>query len=308
MLSSVPANLLPDSLGSIEPQDFARLSALIADRCGIQLPASKRPMVEARLRKRLLQLGIPSFAEYVRLLSDPVRREPELVPLTDALTTNKTDFLREPAHFTLLEQTILPQLYAAGIGHRKPLRVWSAAASTGEEPYTLAMVLDNWGRSQRLFDFSVLGTDISTRVLAHARQATYDDTAIAPLPENWRRHYLLRARGAEAPAPFRIAPEIRARVRFGQLNLMDADYGLPCEYHIIFCRNVMIYFNRDTQAEVARKLTANLADGGYLFVGHSESLQNFDLPLRAIAPSAYQFTGSLPGSAPASRTLFRGQP
>ncbi len=252
-------------------------------------------MVEARLRKRLLHLGLSSFPEYWRLLFDPAHQATELVPLTDTLTTNKTDFLREPAHFALLEQTVLPALYAAGIGRRTPLRVWSAAASTGEEPYTLAMVLSQWGRSQRSFDFSILGTDISTRVLARAREGTYDEAAIAPLSESWRRAYLLRARLDSAPAPFRIAPELRARVRFGQLNLMDADYALPYRCHIIFCRNVMIYFNRPTQAEVTRKLTENLVPGGYLFVGHSESLQSLDLPLAALAPSAYQWGTLRPG-------------
>ncbi len=278
-----------ENLSQIAPADFARLRALIEDRCGIQLPDTKRPMVEARLRKRLLQLGLASFSDYWRLLFDPAHRATELVPLTDALTTNKTDFLREPAHFALLEQTVLPALYASGIGRQTPMRVWSAASSTGEEPYTLAMVLSQWGRSQRSLDFSVLGTDISTRVLARAREGTYDEAAVAPLSESWRRAYLLRARGASSPAPFRIAPELRARVRFGQLNLMDADYGLPHRYHIIFCRNVMIYFNRQTQAEVTRKLTENLVPGGYLFVGHSESLQSLDLPLTALAPSAYQW-------------------
>jgi chemotaxis protein methyltransferase CheR len=286
------AAISTDTLTSIVPADFARLSALVQDRCGIQLPETKRPMVEARLRKRLLQLGLNSFSDYWRLLFHPVHQAAELVPLTDALTTNKTDFLREPAHFALLEKTVLPALYAAGLGRRKPLRVWSAAASTGEEPYTLGMVLSEWGRTERFFDFSVLGTDISTQVLAQARQGTYSEAAIAPLPEAWRRAYLLRARTASAPAPFRIAPELRARVRFGQLNLMDDDYALPHRYAIIFCRNVMIYFNRKTQADVIRKLTHNLIPGGYLFVGHSESLQSHDLPLVTVAPSAYQW-GSL---------------
>jgi chemotaxis protein methyltransferase CheR len=284
-------SVLGPDLAPIAPADFSRLRALIEERCGIQLPDSKRPMVEARLRKRLLLLGLSSFADYWRLLFDPARQGSELVPLTDALTTNKTDFLREPNHFVLLEQTVLPALYAAGIGRRTPVRVWSAAASTGEEPYTLAMVLAQWGRTQRSFDFSILGTDISTRVLARARAATYTEADIAPLPEEWRRAYLLRARTATAPAPFRIAPELRARVQFGQLNLMDADYGMAEPFHIIFCRNVLIYFNRETQAEVARKLTHHLVPSGYLFVGHSESLQHHDPSLTPLAPSAYRYQG-----------------
>ncbi len=287
--AATPELPLGPELAPIAPADFARLRTLIEDRCGIQLPDSKRPMVEARLRKRLLQLGLASFADYWQLLFDPARQASEFVPLTDALTTNKTDFLREPNHFALLEKSVLPTLYAAGVGRRTPLRVWSAASSTGEEPYTLAMVLAQWGRTQRSFDFTVLGTDISTRVLAHARAATYSEADIAPLPEAWRRAHLLRARAATAPAPFRIAPELRARVQYGQLNLMDADYGLHEPFHIIFCRNVLIYFNRETQAEVARKLTQNLVPSGYLFVGHSESLQNHGADLSPIAPSAYRY-------------------
>ena len=292
--SAAPA--LGHELSPIAPADFARLRTLIEDRCGIQLPDSKRPMVEARLRKRLLQLGLSSFSDYWQLLFDPARQASELVPLTDTLTTNKTDFLREPAHFSLLEQSVLPALYAAGIGRRIPLRVWSAASSTGEEPYTLAMVLAEWGRTQRSFDFTILGTDISTRVLAQARAATYGEPDIAPLSEDWRRAYLLRAQSTNAPAPFRIAPELRARVQFAQLNLMDADYGLPQPFHIIFCRNVLIYFNRETQQDVARKLTANLVPSGYLFVGHSESLQNYDAALSPIAPSAYRYENRVEGA------------
>lgn len=286
---------------AIAPADFARLSALIEQRCGIQLPETKRLMVEARLRKRLQQLGLRSFSDYWSLLADAQRRETEMGPLTDALTTNKTDFLREPAHFQILENTVLPHLYSAGIGSRTPLRLWSAASSTGEEPYTLAMVLDQWGRSRRPFEFSILGTDISTRVLAQARQATYQPNVIAPLPEAWRQAYLLRARGPAAPAPYRISPTLRARVRFGQLNLMDPDYGLPEKVHIIFCRNVLIYFNRQTQLEVVRKLTRNLLPGGYLFVGHSESLHAADLPLTALAPSVYQHQAAAAGGEAVSR-------
>jgi chemotaxis protein methyltransferase CheR len=300
-MSSPSDSLAGASPAGIAPADFARLSALIEQRCGIQLPESKRVMVEARLRKRLQQLGLRSFSDYWSLLADVQRRDSEMGPLTDALTTNKTDFLREPAHFQILEHTILPHLYSAGIGSRTPLRLWSAASSTGEEPYTLAMVLDQWGRSRRPFEFSILGTDISTRVLAQARQATYQSNVIAPLPEAWRQAYLLRARGPAAPAPFRISPALRARVRFGQLNLMDPDYGLPEKVHIIFCRNVLIYFNRQTQLAVARKLARHLLPGGYLFVGHSESLHAADLPLTALAPSVYQHQPASAGLPAASR-------
>ena len=286
---SLPRHLTTGIVSSgIAPADFARLSALMEKRCGIQLPESKRVMVEARLRKRLQQLGINSFADYWRLLAEGPRRESELVSLTDVLTTNKTDFLREPAHFALLEQTILPHLYEAGVGARTPLRVWSAAASTGEEPYTLSMLLDHWGRSRRPFEYSILGTDISTRVLAQARLGAYQEKTIEALPESWRQSYLLRARGPAAPAPYRITPSLRARVRFGHLNLMDPDYHLPDRYHIIFCRNVLIYFNRQTQAAVARKLIQRLVPGGYLVVGHSESLQAADYPLTTLVPSVYR--------------------
>jgi chemotaxis protein methyltransferase CheR len=272
----------------IAPAEFARLSALMQQRCGIQLPESKRVMVETRLRKRLQQLGIDSFAAYWRRLTDARHRETELVALTDVLTTNKTEFLREGAHFTLLGESVLPHLYQTGAGVRTPLRVWSAASSTGEEPYTLAMLLDQWGRSRRPFEYSILGTDISTRVLEQARLGAYQERAIAALPESWRQSYLLRARGSSAPAPYRINAALRARVQFGYLNLMDDDYRLPDRYHIIFCRNVLIYFNRPTQAAVIGKLIEWLVPGGYRFVGHSESLQGSDFPLATLVPSVYR--------------------
>ena len=197
-------------------------------------------------------------------------------------------FLREAAHFTLLGESVLPHLYQTGAGVRTPLRVWSAASSTGEEPYTLAMLLDQWGRSRRPFEYSILGTDISTSVLEQARLGAYQERAIAALPESWRQSYLLRARGSSAPAPYRINAALRARVQFGYLNLMDDDYRLPDRYHIIFCRNVLIYFNRPTQAAVISKLIERLVPGGYLFVGHSESLQGSDFPLATLVPSVYR--------------------
>ncbi|MCX6625362.1 MAG: chemotaxis protein CheR [Acidobacteria bacterium] len=204
----------------------------------------------------------------------------------DVITTNKTDFFREAGHFEYLVSKALPDLAARRGVMRKSL-VWSAGCSTGEEPYTLAMVLSEYSQECSGFRFSILATDICTAVLAKAATGIFNSELVKPVPQNLRRKYFMRSRNPESDL-LRVVPEVRALVEFRRVNFMDSDFGLDEQPEIIFCRNVIIYFDRPTQVRILDKLTCQLAPGGYFFAGHSESLQGMDLPLVPVAPSVYR--------------------
>jgi len=270
----------------LSERDFHKLTDLIYRACGIHLGPAKKTMVELRLRRRLEALQMASFREYQEYLMGR-GGDQELTALIDVITTNKTDFYREPGHFDFLTRVVLPSL-AAGSG--RPLQVWSAGCSSGEEPYTLAMVLTEYAGQRSGYQFSILATDISTRVLDKARRGIYEMGTIAPIPAEAKRKYLLKSRDRDKPRT-RVAPEIRARVEFQRLNLMDADFGLAHPMDVIFCRNVVIYFDKTTQEQLIQKFARNLHPNGYLFMGHSETLHGFDVPLAQVAPTVYRKIG-----------------
>ncbi len=272
---------------ALSARDFERLSSFVYSECGIRLPPEKRTMLEGRIRKRLRSLGIGSCSEYTAYLFGP--DGPSEVPLLiDVVTTNKTDFFREPRHFEYLAAMALPELMRLQEpDSSRPLLAWSAGCSTGEEPYTLAMVLSEHAARFGGLRFRLLATDISTRVLEHAARAIYPAEAIAPVPGALRSKYLLRSRNTEMPQ-FRIAPELRALVEFRRLNLMDRDFGIQEAMDVVFCRNVIIYFDRRTQAGLLERLCGQLRPGGYLFLGHSETLTGLDLPLAPVGPTVYR--------------------
>jgi len=269
--------------------DFDRLRNLIYDESGINLSSDKKTMLEIRLKRRLRSLDIASFEEYCDHLFGFEGKENELVHLIDVITTNKTDFFREAGHFDYLVSKALPDL-AAQNGVTRTSLVWSAGCSTGEEPYTLAMVLSEYSQECPGFRFSVLATDISTAVLAKAAAGIFKSEVVRPVPQNLRRKYFMRSRNPEADL-LRVVPEVRALIQFRRVNFMDADFGLAEPPEIIFCRNVIIYFDRPTQLRLLEKLTRQLAPGGYFFAGHSESLQGMDLPLDPVAPAVYRKCG-----------------
>jgi len=271
---------------SLSAHDFERLCALIYDTCGIHLGPEKKTMLEIRLKRRLRDLETSSIAAYCDYLFGPGGKANELVHLIDAVTTNKTDFFRESGHFDYLVAKALPELAARNGAARRSL-VWSAGCSSGEEPYTLAIVLSEYGQTCPGFRFQILATDICTKVLSKASLAVYKADTIAPIPVPLRRKYFLRSRDPESGL-HRVAPELRALVEFRRLNFMDADFGLPEMAEIIFCRNVIIYFDRPTQARLLARLCRQLAPGGYFFAGHSESLQGMDLPLEPVGTSIYR--------------------
>ncbi|MDX2150383.1 MAG: CheR family methyltransferase [Bryobacteraceae bacterium] len=269
---------------SLSQRDFFRFQRLIAGECGISVPLAKRFMLETRIRRRMAALNLGSFSDYCDLIFGPRGREEELEPLIDAVTVNKTDFFREPAHFELLTRRLVPLLTERfNLGGRRSLRVWSAASSTGEEPYTLAMVLAELANPP----FEIEATDICYRVLELARRAVYDEGTVAAIPEELRRKYLLRGRPPKEGL-FRVAPHLRQRVRFRRLNLLADDYQFDHPKDIVLCRNVLIYFERATQFTVLQHIVGTLERGGFLLMGHSESLLGLDLPVTQVAPTVYE--------------------
>jgi len=274
---------------ALATRDFNRLRELIYTESGIHLSAEKRTMLEIRIKRRLRTLNIPSYTDYCNYVFDPAGRESELVQLIDCVTTNKTDFFRESGHFDFLVAKALPEL--AERNRAKKVLAWSAGCSSGEEPYTLAMVLAEYARTHPGLQYSILATDICTEVLEKARRGIFKQEVAAPVPQELRRRYFMRSRDRASPL-LRVVPELRSQVEFRRLNFMDTDFGLSEPMHLIFCRNVIIYFDRATQTRILEKLTGHLAPGGFFFAGHSESLQGMALPLVAVGQSVYRKVAS----------------
>lgn len=269
-------------------RDFCRLSEFIHNQCGIKMPPAKKTMLEGRLRKRLKALGIDSFDRYCEYLFNSRGAETEFVHMINVVTTNKTDFFREPDHFDYLMRRVLPELISLrGLGGSRRLNVWSAGCSTGEEPYTLAMVLSEFAETHPGFRFSILATDISTAVLEKAAVGIYEHERVHPVPMTLRKKYLLKSKSKEREM-VRIAPELRPLVHFERLNFMDTEYDIKEPIGVVFCRNVIIYFDRPTQEKILNRLSQHLITGGYLFVGHSETLHGMDLPLLQTATTVHR--------------------
>jgi chemotaxis protein methyltransferase CheR len=266
-------------------REFMLLREFIQTKCGIKMPPVKKIMLEARLQKRLRSLGITSFREYLEHLFESPAGKEELVRMIDSVTTNKTDFFREPAHFTYLAENILPEFMRTGEG--RPFMVWSAGCSSGEEPYTLAMVLSGFREGHPGFRFSILATDISTKVLEKAQLGVYDQERMAPVPSALKQKCVMRGKD-RSRGLVRIVPELRSLVRFQRMNLMDDHCVLSEPADVIFCRNVIIYFERATQERLLARLCRSLKLGGYLFLGHSETMHGFDLPLVRVVSTVYR--------------------
>lgn len=275
-------------------RDFRRLSTFITRECGIKMPDSKKTMVEARLRKRLRALDIGSFKTYCEYLFSDEGMKGEVFHMLDMVTTNKTDFFREPVHYEYLTGSVMPGLIERQ-GTVREFKIWSAGCSTGEEPYTLAMVLNEFKNKRRKevdgFRFNILATDISIRALKAASMAVYREEKIEPVPVEMRKRYLLRSRDRERKM-VKIVPELRAYVKFRRLNFMEDDFkGIPKKLDVIFFRNVLIYFKRETQEAILKRFTRHLRTGGVLFVGHSETLTGLNIPsLQQERPTVYRKT------------------
>jgi len=267
--------------------DFGRIARLVESEAGIKMPPGKRLMVEGRLRKRMRALGIPTFADYCNMLFKQGGLDHELTYLINAVTTNKTVFFREPEHFDFLTSDMVPNLIKQRSERNPLLKLWSAAASTGAEAYTLSMVLRDLMLARRDFRFAILGTDISTQVLAQGQRAVYPAEMIAPVPAALQERYVLHARKPGLRPEVRMAPEIRRHVQFQHLNLMDTTYPFDRDVDVIFLRNVLIYFEKSDQATVVGRLVGHLRPGGYLVLGHSESMIGTSLSVRQVAPAVF---------------------
>ena len=280
--------IAPATSDNLSSRDFRRLADFIQNYSGIRMPPVKKTMVEGRLRRRVRALGLESLEDYCHHLFEGGGLDKELVDLINAVATNKTDFFREPQHFHLLAGKVLPDWAegASRLGLDRPLKVWSAASSIGAEPYTLAMILDDFAHRNRGFHFDILGTDISTDALEKARLAIYQRDMIEPVPSEWQRRYFMRSRDP-VQATVRLVPRIRQAVHFGRLNLMNEAYPVEDGQDIIFCRNILIYFEKSVQQAVLQRLCGHLRPGGLLFVSHTETVNGMDLPLRQVAVSVF---------------------
>jgi chemotaxis protein methyltransferase CheR len=268
----------------LSKRNFDALSRYIYDYSGIKMPITKITMLEGRLRRRLRATGIATLDAYCDYLFKQNGLSTESTYLIDAVTTNKTDFFREPKHFEYVERVVLPEMLAAG--HRN-LRVWSSACSTGAEPYTIAMILQEFASANREVDYRILATDLSTDVLEAAKRGVYARDMIAPVPKSVQQKYVMVAR-ERGRTDVRISPRLRAKVGFARLNLMDDSYPVGDPMHMVFCRNVLIYFDKATQAKVLTRLCDCLMTGGYLFVGHSESVTGMPLPVKQVANTVFR--------------------
>lgn len=266
--------------------EFNKLSVFILHNYGIKLSVAKKTMLEGRLQKRLRALNINSIKDYCEYVFSREGQQLEVPHMIDVVTTNKTDFFREAVHFDFLSNTILPKYIKDDLSS-KPFKIWSAGCSTGEEPYTLAMVLNDFSEKYANFDYNIFATDISGKALNTAITAVYTHEKVSPVPYTFKKKYLLKSRDVQKKT-VRIIPELRTKVDFRRFNFLDGEINYAPNFNVVFCRNVLIYFDRPTQEKVILKLCSKLETGGYLFLGHSESISNMNLPLIQIQPTTFK--------------------
>jgi chemotaxis protein methyltransferase CheR len=265
-----------------ETEALEYISREIYERCRIRLDGGKHALVKARLGKRMRHYGFGDLSEYCHFLQTTAR-EDEFTQVVDALTTNFTNFMREPDHFEFLVNSALPKLLKPA---DKTFRIWSAACSSGEEPCTIGFFLAERYPVSAGWNWSITASDISTKVLEKARGAIYETERLTSLPREWLPRYFQRGAGAWA-GYYRVKRAISERIAFRQINLIE-DYSHPQPFEVIFCRNVMIYFDRMTQEQLVNRLCRCLAPNGFIITGHSESLNGLKAPLRCLQPSIYQ--------------------
>lgn len=272
---------------SVTPALFRKFQKLVYTETGIWLGPSKTALLCGRLYRRLMTLGVTTLKEYYECVSAPHGRE-ELARMIDAITTNETRFFREPKQFDFLAQRVIPSwLREAAEGQRsKRVRIWSAGCSSGEEPYSMAMLLAKYLPAENGWDVRVLATDISTRVLEKAQRGIYDVARSADVPKDLLRRFMLRGFN-DCEGQIKVQIGIQQMVEFRHLNLSQLPYAVQGPYDVILCRNLLIYFNAASKQRVVANLIGHLAAGGFLFVGHAENLTNLSVQLRSIEPSIY---------------------
>ena len=283
--SAEKLNVLNNNMELSEAQ-FKKIADFIQTNVGIKMPEQKKVMVQSRLYARLKALKMPTFDEYIDYVFQKNEQgDEEIALMINVITTNLTSFFRENPHFEFMKNTALPELSK----EFSKIELWSAACSSGEEPYTLSIVMQEFMRTNpgKIQDFSILATDISSRVLEKAINAVYPMDSVANLSYDIKKRYFLKSKNRENPL-VRLNPETRGKVKFDRLNFMDDDYSISSPKNIIFCRNCLIYFDKPTQEAVIRKLIRHLLPGGYLFLGHSETIFGMDLPLKTVGPTIFK--------------------
>jgi chemotaxis protein methyltransferase CheR len=272
----------------ISDELFLQLGRMITERYGIKMPPEKKIMFQARLQRRLRELDIYSFDEYAARLFTDSNDSTEFDLLADFISTNKTEFFREKDHFDFLNRDIFPEYLKNSKSALFPqMKIWSAGCSSGQEAYSIGIQLEEFMLKNGVrFDYSILATDISGKMLKSAREAVYPMSQVEELALELKHRYFLKSKNAK-DQKVRVTKEIRDRVKVGYMNLMDGLYPFHAQFDVVFLRNTLIYFDPKVQLSVLIKVLDSLKAGGYLFIGHSESLINLHLPIQSIAPSVY---------------------
>ena len=272
----------------ISKQAYAYLAELIYRYSRIHLGEHKQQLLTSRLRKRRVELRLKDFDAYCELLKAR-KNDDEIAFIVDAISTNHTHFFRERAHFDFLIQHALPELTRRIANPKESIRCWSAASSSGEEVYTIAICFAEYERLQKPLKWEILGSDISYRMLEKAQNAVYEQSRLELPSQELLQRYFQKGSG-KFEGSCRVKEALRKKVTMKRVNLFDPTYPISAEQHLIFCRNVLIYFDKSSQSELIRKLSLQLAIGGYLFIGHSESLMGIDHRLRPLGHGIFMRT------------------
>lgn len=261
----------------------ARFRALVTQVTGIQMPENKQSMIEGRMRRRFAALGLPSMDAYLDHLFDGKGLDAEMPHIVDLMSTNKTDFFREPAHFKWLMHKIMPEHPT-----QQPMRIWSAASSSGQEAYTIAMLMSEYALQNPGFKYGILGTDISQGIVEEARAGVYSEDQLLDIPDALLDRYFVMGHNSKGLRCGRVQKTLRDRVKFEQINLIHGDYPVDKELDVVFLRNVLIYFDTPTQTRVIKEITDHVKVGGHLFVGHSESMVVTDSRLKQVSFAVFK--------------------
>jgi chemotaxis protein methyltransferase CheR len=270
------------TIGAMTDDDFHYFRDIVYRETGINMSDLKRALLQSRLLRRLRCLDLKSYAEYRRYLGE--RYDEELILFINAVTTNKTDFFREEQHFDYLKEKVLPEVSTKG---KDRIRIWSAGCSTGEEPYSIAMTVLDYYKGHELPDVKILATDIDTQVLHHAVEGVYKADSLQDVDLQTARAFFLKGSGSN-DGSFRVKNSVKSLVTFKRLNLLDFNYPMNGVFDAIFCRNVIIYFDKNTQRQLFDYLYRFLSDDGYLFIGHSENLSSVSEKYRCIGKTIYR--------------------
>jgi len=274
---------------NMSQKTFIKFKNFIETNIGICIPDAKKVMIESRLLRRLKALNFNTYSEYSEYFFSLDGHSDELPRFVECITTNKTDFFREVAHFNYLRDQVLPELFSNP--DIKDLRFWSAASSTGAEAYTMAMFIEEFLENNTQKNYKILATDISEKVLKVGEAGVYSQETCEPIPLNFKKKYCLLSKDRENPTVL-MSMKLRSKIFFNKINLISESYQINNKYHVIFLRNVMIYFNKETQVNILNNLYKHLHPCGYLFLGHSENLSEKSLPFKRVGPSIYVKRGN----------------